>query len=527
MAEEKRTIVLASRQTGKSTCYTIFVLWLCIFHPEKKVLIAANKSMTATELVGRIKLAYEHLPMWLKCGVKVWNAQEVVFTNLSSFKGAATSSDSARGTSCNVLILDEFAFIPNNVADKFFTSVYPIISSSKESKVIIVSTPNGVGNLYHDIWEEACDKLEQSKDGWKGFRIDWYDVPARDEEWKQQQIKSIGQERFDQEFGNSFLASTFQKLITDDQIDVFRRFRKDHAELGSDIDIHSKNKSFHFTCYHKYDTKRTYMISCDPSDGVGQDFAVAYVWDVTDMNSIIMVAKYSDAHTVPTELAFVLNKLAECYGKPFVAIESNNIGRSVLDTMETVYEYENFVRMDKHNRIGIQSHVQIKSKACMWVQEFMTTECLGIKLYDPDLMDDMDKFVKKDTSQHIVYKAIGKRDHDDHIMSMVWALWVLHPDNVEYYFTVLEYGDNGLGRIIPKYLAPLYAPDEDVKPIETNSKKILDQEWREQKADMEHQIGIVYEREKILQKLNWDGTINVDEYDGDDEDDGFGFGFMG
>jgi hypothetical protein len=525
MADEKRTIVLASRQTGKSTCYTIFVLWLCIFHPEKKVLIAANKSSTATELVGRIKLAYEHLPMWLKCGVKVWNAQEVVFTNLSSFKGASTSSDAARGTSCNVLILDEFAFIPNNLANKFFTSVYPIISSSKESKVIIVSTPNGVGNLYHEIWEEANDKLNESKDGWKGFRIDWFDVPDRDEEWKEIQIKSIGQERFDQEFGNSFLASSFQKLITDDQIDKFRKFQHEHKDLGKDIEIHSRNKTFEFRCYHPYDPKRTYLISGDPSDGVGQDFAVAYVWDVTDLANVIMVAKYANAYTTPTEFAFVLNKLAECYGKPFIGFESNNIGRSVLDTMENIYEYENFVRMDKHNRIGIQSHVQIKSKACIWVQEFMNTECLNVIIYDTDIMDDMDKFVKKDTAQHIVYKAIGKRDHDDHIMSLVWALWILHPDNVEYYFTVIEYGDNGLGRSIPRYLAPLYPPDADIKPIELNSKKILDAEWREQKAEMEKQIGIVYDREEALQKLNWDGTLNKDEYEEEFEGDG-GFGFF-
>lgn len=523
MSDEDRTIVLASRQTGKSTCYTIFVLWLTIFFPEKKVMIAANKSSTATELVGRIKLAYENLPNWIKPGLKVWNAQEVVFTNLSSFKGVATSSDAARGSSCNVLILDEFAFLPNNVADKFFASVYPIISSSKSSKVIIVSTPNGTGNLYHDIWEEATDKLNKSKDGWKGFRIDWYDVPNRDEEWKQQQISSIGQDKFDQEFGNSFLASSFSKLISDSNIADYRKFINDNKERGDEIDLIGAHKSFSFTCYHKYDPNRTYLMSADPSEGVGEDFAVSYIWDVTDMRDVVMVGKYSNAHTTPAEFAFVLSKIAECYGKPYIAVESNSIGRSVLDMMYNVYQYENFVRMDKHNRIGIQSHVQIKSKACLWVQEFMTTPNLNVHIYDGDLTDCMDKFIKKDTKAHVIYSAMGKRDHDDHIMAMIWALWVLNPDNIEHYFTVVEYMDNGMGKTLPKFVAPLYGREDEVKPLNTDTRILLNLEWQKQKKEMEEMAEVAWNQEAELQKLNWDGTpVRVREFDElDDEDCGF------
>lgn len=527
MSDEDRTIVLASRQTGKSTCYTIFVLWLTIFHPEKKVMIAANKSSTATELVGRIKLAYENLPNWIKPGLNVWNAQEVVFTNLSSFKGVATSSDAARGSSCNVLILDEFAFLPNNVADKFFASVYPIISSSKSSKVIIVSTPNGSGNLYHTIWEEANDKLNTSKDGWKGFRIDWYDVPGRDEEWKQQQIKSIGQDKFDQEFGNSFLASSFQKLITDAQIDTFRQFINKNPDIGEDIPIVGKHKTFTFRCYHKYDPQRTYLLSGDPSEGVGEDFAVVYVWDITDMQNVIMCAKYSNEFTPPSELAFVVWKMALCYGSPYVALEANSIGRGVLDKLFDTYEYENFVRMDKHNRIGIHSHVQIKSKACLWVTEFMTNMCMNIFIYDEDLTDCMDKFVKKDTKAHIIYSAMNKRDHDDHIMAMIWALWVLQYDNIEHYYTVVEYMDDGLGKQIPKFVAPLYGPDDVVKEINIDSKELLNIEWRKQKAEIMDATKVAWDREAALneRQVNWDGTPIKGVMHEDDpfEDDDVGF----
>jgi len=231
MQSDNRIIVCSSRQVGKSTMYNIFVLWLCIFFPEQKVLIAANKSSTATELVGRIRLAYEHLPNWIKPGVTTWNKQEVEFTNLSSFKGSATSSDSARGTSCSVLILDEFSFIPHNVANQFFTSVYPIVSSSKKSKVIIVSTPNGQSGLYYDIWCEANDSINKSKDGWKPFRMDWWDVPTRDEEWKDIQISSIGSARFDQEFGNCGFEDTEITLKNDTTGEISRVSFKEFEDI--------------------------------------------------------------------------------------------------------------------------------------------------------------------------------------------------------------------------------------------------------------------------------------------------------
>lgn len=524
MADEKRAIVLASRQTGKSTCYTIFVLWLCIFFPEKKVLIAANKSNTATELVGRIRLAYEHLPNWIKPGVTTWNKQEVEFTNLSSFKGASTSSDSARGTSCNVLILDEFSFIPFNVANAFFTSVYPIISSSKNSKVIIVSTPNGVGNLYHTLWEEANDKIKKSKDGWQPFRMDWWDVPNRDEEWKEIQIKSIGQERFNQEFGNSFLASSFKKLIQEETIEKLRIFQNDHKDTGLGVDISGTNKSFEFVRYHEYDNHRTYLMSSDVGEGVGSDSATAYVWDVTDMTNIIMCAKYSDSRTTPSELAYVLYKIALCYGSPFIAIESNGIGRSTLDMMFDVYQYENFVRMDKNNQIGIRSHVQIKSKACVWAQEFFTTPETNIIIYDEEMIKEMDAFIKKDTAVHTVYEAM-KGKHDDHIISLIWALWVLCPDNVEHYFNVVEYMSTGIDRVLPKIMTSLF---DDTPVVETNTQNILDIEWQKTKQEIQQQVDEAYRKEdldkgdRFTRLLDHQGNVEAD-----DSDLGFGFSLGG
>jgi len=216
--------------------------------------------------------------------------------------------------------------------------------------------------------------------------------------------------------------------------------------------------------------------------------------------------------------------MAECYGSPFIAIEGNGIGKSTLDTLYNVYQYENFVRMDKQNRIGIQSHVQIKSKACLWAQEFMTTPELNIYLYDINLLDEMDKFIKKDTAQHVVYKAVGSTDHDDHMMAFVWGLWVMNPNNIEYYYTVVEYMESGIGKTLPKYVAPLYSNIDDTPvDIKLDTKEMMNMEWRKEKQDIQDMVDSVMEREEEFEKLNWDGTKITDDPTNEVYDDDIGF----
>lgn len=208
--KEKRCIVLASRQSSKTTTYTIYALWLCMFHNEKRIMLLANKADTVTEIMSRIQLAYEYLPNFLKVAVITWNKQEIIFSNKSAIKGFATASDAARGYSANVVICDEFSFVPNNIASRVFESIYPVISSSKTSQFIIVSTPNGAdpNNLYYSIWQQANQKIVgKNKEGWKAFRFDWWDVPGRDQKWKDMTLASIGARRFAQEFGNEFLSN--------------------------------------------------------------------------------------------------------------------------------------------------------------------------------------------------------------------------------------------------------------------------------------------------------------------------------
>lgn len=220
IAHNNRILTLASRQTGKTTTYTIFCLWYATLFQDKKIMICANKLQTAIEIMDRIRKAYENLPFWIKPGILTYNKGEIEFANGSVIRACSTSSSAARGSSCNCLIIDEMAFIPKNIIDDFFASVVPIVSSSKTSKIIAVSTPNGAEGMYYDLWQKA--NLGESEEGWMPFRIYWWEVPGRDEKWKQQQIATIGIEKWKQEYECDFLTSLTKRLIPDDIIDKYR-----------------------------------------------------------------------------------------------------------------------------------------------------------------------------------------------------------------------------------------------------------------------------------------------------------------
>lgn len=194
--DNRFSIVLACRQSGKSISSVAYLLWFVLFQSEKTVAILANKGATAREMVQRITLMLENIPFFLQPGVKALNRGSIEFSNNSKIVSAATSSSSIRGMSINLLYLDEFAFVER--AEEFFTSTYPVVTAGKTTKVIITSTANGVGNPYHKIWEGAV----QGTNEFKPFRVDWWDVPGRDEEWKRQTISNTSQVQFDQEFGN-------------------------------------------------------------------------------------------------------------------------------------------------------------------------------------------------------------------------------------------------------------------------------------------------------------------------------------
>lgn len=312
LVDNNRVICCSGRQQGKSTIYCIYTLWLTCFFPDKRVMMLAQKESTALELLDRIKTGYEYLPQWLKPGCEEFNKKSIKFENRSTIMGFSSSSDGARGQSINCLILDEFAFVPKNIADKLFTSVYPVVSSSKNGKVIIVSTPNGVSNLYYDIWKKANSKDANTNDeGWKPFTMWWWQVPGHDEKWKQAQIAAIGETRFAQEFNNEFLASSqFKKLISDKIIENLRMKQDDMKKknlLGKDMFLTSKDgtKTYTYKMYHEFNPGHTYIASGDCAEGVGGDASVLYVWDITDLRNIKMCMRFSNNKVSLIEFAWI------------------------------------------------------------------------------------------------------------------------------------------------------------------------------------------------------------------------------
>ena len=218
-----------------STSYTIFALWYALTNKDKTVLICANRFATAKDILARIKLAYTELPSWLKPGIKEWNRSAVTFDNGCKIVAEATSANSGRGSSINVLVLDEFAFIAPNIESEFLQSVFPVVSSSKTSKIIIVSTPNGMGNEFYNLWNRATLNIDDDVDSankWHYTKVDWFEVPGRDENWKQKQLETFGNnlKKFEQEYGCSFLGSS-ETLIDPDFLKEYKdKFIKQHAK---------------------------------------------------------------------------------------------------------------------------------------------------------------------------------------------------------------------------------------------------------------------------------------------------------
>lgn len=193
-------VVLSARQIGKTTCSAIYLLWFAMFNPDKKVAILANKQNTAAKIVSDIKMAYLEMPDFVKPGIEKFDALGITFDTGSAIFASATSEDAIRGHAIALLFLDEFAFVPENVADEFWASNYPTISTG--GSCIIVSTPNGTGGLYYDIWRKAnLPEGHEAKSAFVPYKVNWWEVPGRDDQWKKETISNIGKVRFAQEYG--------------------------------------------------------------------------------------------------------------------------------------------------------------------------------------------------------------------------------------------------------------------------------------------------------------------------------------
>tara|TARA_R110000744_G_scaffold359665_3_gene466994 strand:+ start:1407 stop:3182 length:1776 start_codon:yes stop_codon:yes gene_type:complete len=433
LRDNRFVTLLASRQVGKTTMMTIYCLWIACFQDDQRILIVANKEQTAINIFKRVRTAYEMLPNYLKPGVEEYGKTGMTLANGSSIGISTTSSDAGRGDSCNVLILDELAFIDNHLVKDFWKSVFPIISSSKKSKIFIASTPNGTDNLFYDLYSNA----EKGINNWSAVRIDWWEVPGRDEKWKEDTIKALGSvEAFNQEFGNVFL-QTGESAIDDELFDKLKLGCREPQFVFDDGK---------YLLWEEPKPENIYVIGVDISEGVGENASVAHVMDMTDLKNIKQVATYWDNHISPYKFTTKLHEILSHWGFPPAAIERNNCGAQVVDNLVHTHGFTNLISFSpkksasaSYDRLGVIAHTNTKYKGVMnmryWVNELRCVE-----FRDINTINELKDFVRYPNGTWAAKKE--QSCLDDRVMSLIWSLIALETSVTQKHFDIVEYDDN-------------------------------------------------------------------------------------
>jgi hypothetical protein len=320
------------RQTGKSTTVVSYLLHYLIFNDSVNIGILANKAATARELLGRLATAYENLPKWMQQGIIAWNRGNIELENGSKILAASTSASAVRGMSFNILFLDEFAFVPNHIADSFFASVYPTITSGKNTKVIMVSTPHGMNHFYR-YWHDA----ERGKNEYVPTDVHWSEVPGRDSAWKAQTIANTSEQQFKVEFECEFLGSV-DTLIAPSKLKslVF----SDPIKRNAGLDVYENPKENH-----------DYVVTVDVARGVSEDYSAFVVIDITEFPHRL-VAKYRNNEIKPMMFPNIIYELAKSYNGAYILCEVNDIGDQVASLLHYDLEYQNVLMCSMRGRAG-------------------------------------------------------------------------------------------------------------------------------------------------------------------------------
>ena len=393
--ENRFNVVLACRQSGKSISACAYLLWFALFHSEKTVAVLANKGATAREMLSRVTLMLENIPFFLQPGTKALNKGSLEFSNNSRIIAAATSGSSIRGLSVNLLYLDEFAFVER--AAEFYTSTYPVVSAGADTKIIVTSTANGIGNTFYKIWEGATQGVNE----FIPFRVDWWDVPGRDEKWKEQTVANTSQLQFDQEFGNTFFGTGDTLINAETLMSLRAKPAKKYLE-GGDLLI-----------YELPVPKHDYIMTVDVSKGRGQDYSTFNLIDIS-VRPFEQVAVYRNNTISPLLFPNIIYKYALSYNKAYVVIESNDQGTVVCNGLYQDLEYENIhmesaVRADS---IGVEMTRKVKRLGCTAIKDILENNKLNV--VDENTILEISTFVGKGQS----YEA-STGNHDDLMMNLV------------------------------------------------------------------------------------------------------------
>ena len=414
--DNRFNIAKLPRQTGKSTVVVSYLLHYALFNDSSNIGILANKASTARDLLGRLQTAYENLPKWLQQGVIAWNKGSMELENGSKIMAASTSASAVRGMSFNIIFLDEFAFVPNHIADDFFSSVYPTISSGQRTKVIIISTPYGMNHFYK-LWVDAQNK----RNNYIWTEVHWSEVPGRDQKWKEETIKNTSERQFTQEFECEFLGSV-DTLISASKL----------RSLVFDTPI-SSNKGL--DVYEKPDEKSEYIITADVSRGIGGDYSAFIVFDITTVPYKI-VAKYRNNEIKPMLFPNVINDVARAYNNAYVLCEVNDVGDQVASILNYDLEYPNVLMCSMRGRagqivgqgfsgnktqLGVKMSITVKKVGCANLKQIIEDDKLLFRDYD--IINELTTFIQKKQS----FEA-DDGFHDDLVMCLVIFSWMAVQD---------------------------------------------------------------------------------------------------
>jgi hypothetical protein len=407
--DHRFNIALCSRQSGKTTIVSAYVLWYAMFNENKTIGIVSNKESSAKMILHRIKKTYECLPPWLKPGVTEYSKTFISFDNGTRLVISATSADAFRGETMNLLVCDEFAFVPGSQAEEFWAANYPTISASKEAKIVIISTPNGLFNIFHRIYSES----ELSKNTFIHTKVSWEKVPGRDQTWADEQIKNLGQRQFDQEFAVQFIGST-NTLISPDVLKVI--LRKSEEPIMRDLQDR-------LLIWEKPQDDATYVMGVDVAKGTGENYSVIQVLKIESIKPVkmIQVAVFSDNMTDIYDFADIINRLSIFYKNAYIMVENNSEGAAVVRRLWWEHENENLVNSgSKEANLGIRASRATKPKAVVLMKKLIEDNCLIIK--HNKTLKELGSFIEDNG------KFYGKDTGDDLVSGLYWACYILEKD---------------------------------------------------------------------------------------------------
>ena len=414
--ENRFNICKMPRQTGKSTTVVSYLLHYAVFNDNVNIAILANKASTARDLLGRLQLAYENLPKWMQQGVLVWNKGSLELENGSKILAASTSASAVRGGSYNVIFLDEFAFIPNHIADQFFASVYPTISSGQRTKVIVVSTPRGMNHFYR-MWHDA----ERGKNEYIPTEVHWSEVPGRDSVWKEQTIANTSEQQFRVEFECEFLGSV-DTLISSAKLKTLVYDEPIKKNAGLDI-------------YFEPIKNHDYVITVDVARGVGIDYSAFVITDITTFPHKV-IGKYKNNEIKPMLFPSIIVDIAKAYNSAFILCEVNDIGDQVASIIQYDLEYDNLLLCSMRGRagqivgqgfsgnktqLGVKMSKTVKKVGCSNLKTLIEDEKLLFNDYD--IISELTTFIQKSNS----FEA-EEGCNDDLAMCLVIYAWLVAQD---------------------------------------------------------------------------------------------------